>query len=221
MVGRHVTFNERDILNETSIIEIPNSEADIDNGQSEADADSDLDTSDDDFTDADESIDHGANGNGTGDNREKIHSVNNGGTGHNNIHSTVQDGTGNNNLRRSNRERKAPKRYGYDEYADYALSAEDFVDEDPKTMREAMKRPDWSHWKDAIDSEYDALMKNKTWSICELPLNRQAISCKWVFKLKRNAHGEIDKYKARLVARGFRKRKASILPKHIHQWQSW
>lgn len=39
--------------------------------------------------------------------------------------------------------------------------------------------------------------------MCELPIGRKPVTNKWVFKLKRNAQGEIEKYKARLVARGF------------------
>lgn len=45
--------------------------------------------------------------------------------------------------------------------------------------------------------------KNNMWTESVLPVGRKAISCKWVFKLKWKADGDIDKYKARLVARGF------------------
>jgi len=77
------------------------------------------------------------------------------------------------------------------------------VENDPLTIAEAKQRDDWSKWKEAIDNEYRSLMKNKTWTLCELPKGRETISCKWVFKLKRKVNGEVDKYKARLVARGF------------------
>jgi hypothetical protein len=36
-----------------------------------------------------------------------------------------------------------------------------------------------------------------------LPKGRKPISCKWVFKIKHGVHGEVERYKARLVARGF------------------
>lgn len=50
-------------------------------------------------------------------------------------------------------------------------------------------------------------MKNGTWTLCDLPPGRKPISCKWTFKLKHKANGEVDKHKARLVARGFTQKK--------------
>jgi len=42
-----------------------------------------------------------------------------------------------------------------------------------------------------------------TWDVVPWPKNTNIVSSKWVFKIKRNAAGEIDKYKARLIAQGF------------------
>ena len=36
-----------------------------------------------------------------------------------------------------------------------------------------------------------------------MPVGRQAVSCKWVYKTKENPYGTVQKYKARLVAKGF------------------
>lgn len=41
------------------------------------------------------------------------------------------------------------------------------------------------------------------WELAKLPPGRKMVSCKWVFKLKVKADGTFDRYKARLVARGF------------------
>ena len=48
-------------------------------------------------------------------------------------------------------------------------------------------------------------MKNGTWELVDLPRGTKAIGPKWVFKLKRNEDGSINKYKARLVGRGMYK----------------
>lgn len=53
-----------------------------------------------------------------------------------------------------------------------------------------------------MKSEYDALIKDNTWEIVDLPPNRRAIGCKWVLRIKRNSAGEVQRYKARLVAKG-------------------
>lgn len=47
------------------------------------------------------------------------------------------------------------------------------------------------------------LMKNLTWNLVPKPKDVKPITCKWVYKIKRNLDGGVDMYKARLVARGF------------------
>jgi hypothetical protein len=54
-----------------------------------------------------------------------------------------------------------------------------------------------------MQSEMDAIEKNCTWELADLPRGHSAITLKWVFKLKRDETGVIVKHKARLVARGF------------------
>ena len=74
---------------------------------------------------------------------------------------------------------------------------------EPRTIEEARTRPDWPKWEEAINAELMSLANAHTWDIVERPTNTNIVSSKWVFKIKKNAAGEIDKYKARLVARGF------------------
>lgn len=57
-------------------------------------------------------------------------------------------------------------------------------------------------WKEAIQNELDALSQMRTWEITELPEKRKPIGIKWIFRMKRDEHGNITKYKARLVALG-------------------
>jgi hypothetical protein len=58
----------------------------------------------------------------------------------------------------------------------------------------------------AMQSEMDAVEKNCTWELADLPCGHSAITLKWVFKLKRDEAGAIVKHKARLVARSFMQR---------------
>lgn len=52
-----------------------------------------------------------------------------------------------------------------------------------------------------MTEEYEALIKNNTWTIVELPKHRNMIGCKWVYKKKKtNPDGSISRFKARLVA---------------------
>lgn len=61
-------------------------------------------------------------------------------------------------------------------------------------------------WKQAVDEEYDGLVKNKTWILVSPWQRINIIDCKWVFKLKTKIGSTIDSYKARLVAKGFKQR---------------
>nr|GEZ14699.1 nucleotide-binding, alpha-beta plait [Tanacetum cinerariifolium] len=58
-------------------------------------------------------------------------------------------------------------------------------------------------WRQAMKEEYDALMKNKTWSLVPRASNTNVVDGKWVYRLKRNKNGVITCYKARFVAKGF------------------
>jgi len=71
------------------------------------------------------------------------------------------------------------------------------------TYDEAKRHPDWPKWKEAIDMEFKALEDNGTWKLVERPEGVNVVDCKIVLRIKKNTAGEIDKYKARLVARGF------------------
>ncbi|KAM0003129.1 putative RNA-directed DNA polymerase [Helianthus debilis subsp. tardiflorus] len=61
-------------------------------------------------------------------------------------------------------------------------------------------------WVDAMNSEMEALYRNNTWVLVDLPKGRKSIGCKWVYKVKYKANGEVERYKARLVAKGFNQR---------------
>ena len=71
---------------------------------------------------------------------------------------------------------------------------------EPRSTKSALSYPTWLA---AMKNEYEALMKNGTWSFTALPSNRSRVGCKWVFRVKENPDGTVNKCKARLVAKGF------------------
>lgn len=74
---------------------------------------------------------------------------------------------------------------------------------EPKTINEALSGKLKSKWLGAMEEEMKSLEENDTWELCELPKDRKAIDCKWVFKTKTDANENAQRFKARLVARGF------------------
>ncbi|KAK4404192.1 putative mitochondrial protein [Sesamum angolense] len=54
----------------------------------------------------------------------------------------------------------------------------------------------------AMQQEIKGLEGNDTWVVTDLPPNKRAINCKWVYKSKLNPDGSVDRYKARLIAKG-------------------
>lgn len=57
-----------------------------------------------------------------------------------------------------------------------------------------------------MSEELTALMRHGTWTLVSPPKNYNPIGCKWVFRVKRKADGSIDRFKARLVTKGFNQR---------------
>ncbi|KAK0578568.1 hypothetical protein LWI29_012561 [Acer saccharum] len=71
---------------------------------------------------------------------------------------------------------------------------------EPKSFSQAIKYP---HWRAAMTTEIEALEKNNTWNLVSLPSSNKPIVCKWVFKVKYHSDGSIERYKTRLVAKGY------------------
>ena len=54
-----------------------------------------------------------------------------------------------------------------------------------------------------MKDEFDSMKSNEVWDLVELPQGAKAIGYKWVYKTKRDSLGNIKRYKARLVTKGF------------------
>lgn len=80
---------------------------------------------------------------------------------------------------------------------------------EPETVEDTLSSPKAKEWKEAMDSEYESLLQNNTWTLVTLPEDKRIIPCKWVYKMKIDANGEVVRYKARLVIKGFRQRKGT------------
>ena len=101
-------------------------------------------------------------------------------------------------VRRSGRISSRPARFS-DEFASY-LSVEM---SDPANRVEAINSNKATEWEKAMKKEYDSLLKNDMWDIVSRPESKKVVDSRWVFKTKKDEYGNIAKYKARLVARGF------------------
>jgi hypothetical protein len=58
-------------------------------------------------------------------------------------------------------------------------------------------------WDNAMDEDKATLDVNVTWELVALPKDKKAIECKWVYKVKHNADGSVNRYKARLIVKGY------------------
>ena len=74
---------------------------------------------------------------------------------------------------------------------------------EPTTFEQAKASTEYRKWDDAMKEEMKSLEENNTWTAVKPPANRRVLRGKWVYKIKHGASGEITRYKARWVVRGF------------------
>ncbi|KAL0363827.1 UNVERIFIED_CONTAM: Copia protein [Sesamum angustifolium] len=76
---------------------------------------------------------------------------------------------------------------------------------EPKSFSKANQN---MHWREAMDKELEALEISHIWDFTVLPEGKHAIGSRWVFKVKLKQDGSIDRYKARLIAKGYTQMRA-------------
>ena len=80
------------------------------------------------------------------------------------------------------------------------------LEDEPQSFKEAISTPKAPFWKEVVNSEIESILQNHTWELVDLPLGCKPLGYKWIFKRKLKADGSIDKYKARLVVKGYKQK---------------
>jgi hypothetical protein len=73
---------------------------------------------------------------------------------------------------------------------------------EPKAYRQANVSPQWSDWKQAMDDNLQSLKENDVSDGILKTVGRKIVASRWVFKAIGNAQEEVERYKARSVAKG-------------------
>ncbi|UYV81595.1 hypothetical protein LAZ67_20001645 [Cordylochernes scorpioides] len=72
---------------------------------------------------------------------------------------------------------------------------------EPQSFEEAVRSPEAVYWRKAMDDELRVLQERGTWELSTLSPGKKPISSRWVYKVKTNESGNVERFKARLVAR--------------------
>jgi hypothetical protein len=80
----------------------------------------------------------------------------------------------------------------------------------PVSYAQSKRYPDFVKWKDCTERELNSMDVLKVFEVVsdkdKIPSNATVLSSRFVYKLKRLSDGTIDKYKCRLVVKGYRAR---------------
>lgn len=95
-----------------------------------------------------------------------------------------------------------PKRFD-----EFVMTAAAMFSSEPESYQEAVNSDQRNNWQKAMESEIQSLAENHTWELASLPAGKKAIPCKWIYKVKNNPDGSIERYKARLVIKGYSQKK--------------
>jgi hypothetical protein len=72
-----------------------------------------------------------------------------------------------------------------------------FILIEPSSFQEAVQDPTWF---DAMVEEYDSIVKNSAWEIVPRPVDKSVVGSRWIYKIKNDVDGSVEKYKASFVA---------------------
>ena len=80
-----------------------------------------------------------------------------------------------------------------------ALMSESIVTK-PSSFEEAFQQLTWA---DAMVEGHDSIIRNSAWEVVPRPVGKSVVGSRWIYKVKQETYGSVEKYKARYVARGF------------------
>ena len=107
------------------------------------------------------------------------------------------------NPRQSSRTPVPRKHLVQDEYFCNIATNSAILHGEPDSFKAAMSSSEAEDWHTAMQQEIDSLHRNNTWELVPLPPGRKPIQSRWVYRLKMNADGSINRFKARHVAKGY------------------
>lgn len=87
----------------------------------------------------------------------------------------------------------------YDSLSPYPIFVARFSDIEPKSYAQAVRDP---RWVETMEVEIKALEDNQTLEVVALPPGKRAIGCKWVYKIKYKANGEVWKVQSQISIKG-------------------
>ncbi len=87
-------------------------------------------------------------------------------------------------------------------YAYAAISIDDIIE--LITYKQAVKLPLCDKWKMAMKNEIQSLKNNNMWDIVNMSSNQHVLKEHWVYKVKRDTHGQVSRYKAHWVVKGYK-----------------
>jgi hypothetical protein len=104
--------------------------------------------------------------------------------------------------RRFQRTRRRDISNDYEVYSSEEIQMEG----DPTSFKEAMISAHSSKWLEAMKDEMRSMSGNKVWDLERIPNGAKIVDCKWVYKIKCDSKENVERFKARLVVKGFTQR---------------
>ena len=101
---------------------------------------------------------------------------------------------------RSTCPKRRPKTYSSNFQSSFSLLSHDG---EPSSFQKARESRNVDKWKKSMDEEMNALQKNQTCELVDLPIGMKVAVKKWVYKLRRMIDGLLEHYKTHLVEKGY------------------